>query len=67
MKKDIIIISMFFIIVNESFVVKLFCMFWFSFNNFDFLIEFFYDIVSKENKFFYNLYVFLYELCCFKN
>lgn len=59
---------MFFTITNESSAVKLPCMFWSSFNNLDFLTEPFYDIVSKENiKSSYNLYVFLYELCCSKN
>lgn len=68
MKKDTNTISMFFTIANESSAVKLPCMYWSSFNNLDFLTEPFYDIVSKENiKSSYNLYVFLYGLCCSKN
>lgn len=68
MKKDKNTINMFFTIANESSAVKLPCMFWSSFNNLAFLTEPFYDIVSKGNiNSVYNLYMFLYGLCCSKN
>lgn len=67
MKKDMKIIDYFIFLVNESLNVKFLCMFWISLNNLMFLIEFFYEIVNEKNICFcYNLYVFLFGICCYK-
>lgn len=47
-KKDEKNVECIFIIVNESLVVILFCIFWFSCNNFFYLIECLYDIIKKR-------------------
>lgn len=45
-EKDENFIVIFFILFNESIYVKFLIMFWFSYNNLIYLIEFFYDIVN---------------------
>lgn len=66
MKKDMKIIDYFIFLVNESLNVKFLCMFWICLNNLILLIEFFYEIVIERNiSFCYNLYVFLFGICCY--
>lgn len=42
-------VDFFIIVINESFIVKLLIIFWFSCNNIFLLIEFFYELVEKRN------------------